>query len=121
MSSACRMGTPEASMDVKLLQNRANATLVVSLPNTGAFNVNGSHQVRMMSLLRLRFQNMTNATAHTMITGMPTGAVLPISTMICVTHGSSAPIDAYMLSNMGTMVSSITPTSSTAMPSTTTG
>ena len=28
---------------------------------------------------------------------------------------------AYMLSNMGTMVSSITPTSSTAMPSTTTG
>jgi multiple sugar transport system permease protein len=35
------MGTPEASMDAKLLQNRANATLVVSLPNTGAFNVWG--------------------------------------------------------------------------------
>ena len=56
-------------MEEKLLQKRARATLVSSLPNTGALSVNGSHQVRMMSLLRLRFQNMASATTATISTG----------------------------------------------------
>ena len=108
-------------MDEKLLQKRARATLVLSLPNTGALSRNGSHQERMKSLLRLRRQNMKNAISPTMTSGMATGATLPMATMICVMSGSVAFMDLYMLSNMGTMVSSITATSARAMHSTTTG
>ena len=121
MSSACRIGTPEDSMEAKLLQNRARATLVSSLPNTGAFSVNGSHQVRMMSLLRLRFQKTAKAMTPTRMMGMATGAALPIFTMIWVMAGSSAPMEEYMLANIGTMVSSMTATITKAMHSTTIG
>ena len=56
-----------------------------------------------------------------MTSGMATGATLPMATMICVMSGRVAFMDLYMLSNMGTMVSSITATSARAMHSTTTG